>query len=30
MTNEKEPEAALATANEEFGDLLRKDGKLGD
>jgi multiple sugar transport system substrate-binding protein len=30
VTNEKEPEAALATANEEFGDLLRKDGKLGD
>ncbi|MGH6886412.1 MAG: sugar ABC transporter substrate-binding protein, partial [Geminicoccales bacterium] len=30
VTGEKEPEAALATANEEFAALLRKDGKLKD
>jgi ABC-type glycerol-3-phosphate transport system substrate-binding protein len=27
-TGEKEPKAALETANAEFADLLRKDGKL--
>jgi ABC-type glycerol-3-phosphate transport system substrate-binding protein len=30
VTGEKTPDAALATANEEFAELLRKDDKLAD
>ncbi len=30
VTGEEKPEAALATADKEFGDLLRKDDKLKD
>ena len=30
VTGEKDPQAALATTDAEFADLLRKDDKLKD
>ena len=30
VTGEKDPQAALATTDQEFADLLRKDDKLKD